>query len=1063
LVGGETFNPFAHAANPDTSKSVMIYVALVPDDSCGSPPCPPIPRLFLAVEGGYLVAWDPLVNQIAQSMFMGGEINSLDVDSSGALIAVTVGTHVILIETDFLTGVRLRLDDSYEQALNPCTPIFSPADRFRIGNILTLPDDGAGDPDTSLAVDAMHSAVGERVFCSATGTILERFYDTSPDIYDFVMVFFSSDWRGMLDPVEGNPINIEPEAGNAFHHLVRNYTRGIGREFELGYRFGNSAANLNLNTKRLQSVVHLNDLAEFDSYAGFRGRSAISVFAQELGHRFAAFADFESTPVLKDDAAHWNSVFNSEGSVMGGTGGNWIVDNLDGTFIIAGKECTLSEWDEYLMGFRSPAEIGAGGSSFYVDDAVPLSPAWTIPPYRTDDVILGTRVDVSLSDLINQHGARIPDSRFAQKVFHVGVCVVTPGGNASQLDLDEVQDLIAALGQFWEDETEGRSNLTFQNHPTIYSTPETSLGVGSLPGRSAVADFNPSSCAVSIFAKLYVPNQGDDTVSVIDIDPNSTTFHDEIATLDVGHQPTAVAVSRDLCRAYVTSRIDGEVTVIDTAIDAVVGSEKITGVGVGSSSIAVDDNLQRAYVLNSLDETIATLDLGTRMFDSSFATGAQLLPDSELLAVSTNQKVAVLNPTTGNLIRRIPLEARSSPPGRGRRATHLTEPAHSALAVRPSTNGVYLWDDSRRLRQIDPESGSTLTLGQDVRDLEAMSFAFAEEALIGFSSATPSTAARMVQVDAGTGVVTDLGAVAANLRVQAADANPNDPSHPLYVVGRFGAGVVNQLLRFDSANPTSFAILANLTISGIDFTDPVESIVFDSRGRLIGASSANQILFDIDPSSGTLSAVRSTIGRPLHGIGVLNGQTALGDLALTADGEVLVYSNPAAGTVTRRHLATGSETTLAAGLEPSSLALIQLESNAHNTVDRALASTAPPALIYVSSRQSGEVAVFDLARNPAHPHYEFRQLPQDPDQAGPPWLGPISVSGSPSAVEFSPAGSVALVTSIQGNLCLIETAGGTVLQQVSIGHKGVSGVHFSADGQRVYLVDSGAGVLHVLR
>jgi len=58
----------------------------------------------------------------------------------------------------------------------------------------------------------------------------------------------------------------------------------------------------------------------------------------------------------------------------------------------------------------------------------------------------------------------------------------------------------------------------------------------------------------------YIPNAGDNTVSVID-----TATDTVIATISVGRSPECVAVSPDANTVYVTNLTDGTISAINAA------------------------------------------------------------------------------------------------------------------------------------------------------------------------------------------------------------------------------------------------------------------------------------------------------------------------------------------------------------------------------------------------------------------------------------------------------------------------------------------------------------------
>jgi YVTN family beta-propeller protein len=88
---------------------------------------------------------------------------------------------------------------------------------------------------------------------------------------------------------------------------------------------------------------------------------------------------------------------------------------------------------------------------------------------------------------------------------------------------------------------------------TTTNTVTATIGVGFYPTGIAVQRFQT---AYATFA--YVTNEGDNTVSVINLDTNAVT-----ATIGVGAHPRGVAVNHDGTLVYVTNSGDNTVSVIN--------------------------------------------------------------------------------------------------------------------------------------------------------------------------------------------------------------------------------------------------------------------------------------------------------------------------------------------------------------------------------------------------------------------------------------------------------------------------------------------------------------------
>ena len=115
--------------------------------------------------------------------------------------------------------------------------------------------------------------------------------------------------------------------------------------------------------------------------------------------------------------------------------------------------------------------------------------------------------------------------------------------------------------------------------------------------------------ANDVFAQpfAYVVNWDSHDVSVID------TATDTVVGLPimVGYVPTAIAITPDGTRAYVTSSAEDRVYIIDTATNTVSGLA--IPVGNNPQGIAITPDGSRAYVANADDDTVSVIDTETNM------------------------------------------------------------------------------------------------------------------------------------------------------------------------------------------------------------------------------------------------------------------------------------------------------------------------------------------------------------------------------------------------------------------------------------------------------------------
>lgn len=105
--------------------------------------------------------------------------------------------------------------------------------------------------------------------------------------------------------------------------------------------------------------------------------------------------------------------------------------------------------------------------------------------------------------------------------------------------------------------------------------------------------------------RLFIANQGSNSVSIIDVDPRSSTKYTVLATVPVGVAPSSVAVLGDGTRAYVANSGSNSVSVIE-----LVGNKVLRTVAVGTNpmSIAASSDSRKVIVVNQNDNTISLID-----------------------------------------------------------------------------------------------------------------------------------------------------------------------------------------------------------------------------------------------------------------------------------------------------------------------------------------------------------------------------------------------------------------------------------------------------------------------
>lgn len=261
----------------------------------------------------------------------------------------------------------------------------------------------------------------------------QRFYATHEDSYDY-LVFFNA--LG----IQAGPNALASEL------TVRTNRKGIGdTPAASGERFGSA--------HRLQAVLNMGPLSQYpiDPYrpVGLRGQitgdNTMTILGHETGHLFLALASIrddnfpDDRPMLGAGFAHWSFNFNSEASLLEG---NRIQDNGPtqlNRFLTIGTVEGYSPLDQYLMGLRAPEEVP---STFLV---YPASTSATRLP-QSGVSFRGTRLDVTVPDIVAAEGRRIPDHTVEQRNYRFAFVLIVPEGQTP--DPDQIAQLERYRAEF---------------------------------------------------------------------------------------------------------------------------------------------------------------------------------------------------------------------------------------------------------------------------------------------------------------------------------------------------------------------------------------------------------------------------------------------------------------------------------------------------------------------------------------------------------------------------------------------------------------------------------------
>jgi YVTN family beta-propeller protein len=206
---------------------------------------------------------------------------------------------------------------------------------------------------------------------------------------------------------------------------------------------------------------------------------------------------------------------------------------------------------------------------------------------------------------------------------------------------------------------------------------------------------NPYTASVNLSTnKIYVANQGDHNVSVIDGATGAV-----IKTVPVQATPSAMAIDPTRNIVYVANSggLNGSVTVIDGKNDTVSGT---VNTGNSPQSIAVNPVTGMAYVANQISSDVSVLQ-GTRFIaqitgiPSVYVVTVNSVTNKIYAADHFDTNVVVIDGATNTIVKTIP--------GAGPNAT--------SGAVNPVTNRIYFTNESaNEVTVIDGNTDTVMTL-----------------------------------------------------------------------------------------------------------------------------------------------------------------------------------------------------------------------------------------------------------------------------------------------------------------------------------------------------------------
>jgi uncharacterized protein (TIGR03437 family) len=262
-------------------------------------------------------------------------------------------------------------------------------------------------------------------------TVAQKFFETHDDAYDYLAIY--------------NNMGVLAMAGAlAYESTVRSSATGyaVARQ-DAGPQYGSAA--------RLRSVLNMGDLSVYpsDPHAVVPWRAPerdtpLTVLGHESDHLFLAYASIRdpnntaAKPMIGFGGAHWSFAFNAGPSLAEG---EQITDLGGGQFVTAAITQGFAPLDRYLMGF--------GPSSDVPDTFVVLNPSVSPLLHPESGIAFtGDRLNISVNDVIQAVGRRIPDYTVAQHRFRFGFILVVPEGAQDSAIAPSVQKVETYRQQF---------------------------------------------------------------------------------------------------------------------------------------------------------------------------------------------------------------------------------------------------------------------------------------------------------------------------------------------------------------------------------------------------------------------------------------------------------------------------------------------------------------------------------------------------------------------------------------------------------------------------------------
>src|SRR5579871_4647221 len=148
--------------------------------------------------------------------------------------------------------------------------------------------------------------------------------------------------------------------------------------------------------------------------------------------------------------AHWSFLFNDNASFMLG---DKIQNNNNGSFTTIANTQQYGPLDQYLMGLIGPSQVP---DSFLVTGS-----QYSQNTYPVNGVMFnGTAVPVTVAQIIQANGARLPPATMTRKSYNVAIIyILAQGATLNQNDVTQLQNFQATYDNYWNSAAGGNGTM----------------------------------------------------------------------------------------------------------------------------------------------------------------------------------------------------------------------------------------------------------------------------------------------------------------------------------------------------------------------------------------------------------------------------------------------------------------------------------------------------------------------------------------------------------------------------------------------------------------------------